>query len=82
MTKQTIFTLNPYFPDIDHEIIIKLKSDDFDWIDPITDVWIDNDTLYVDNGHYTYNHLLSDIVDYNIREYNSENIYDYQGGNL
>ena len=81
MTKQTIFTCES-FPDIDHEIIIKLKSDDFDWIDPLTDVWVDNDTLYVDNGHYAYDYLLSDIEDYNIREYSSENIYDYQGGNL
>ena len=79
MTKQTIFTHE--FGTPDHEIIIKLKSDDFDWIDPLTDVWIDNGTLYVDNGHYTYDYLLSDIEDYNIREYSSEGIYDYQGGN-
>ena len=81
MTKQAIFTRVNY-SEPDHEIIIKLKSDDFDWIDPITDVWVDNGTLYVDNGHYIYDHLLSDIEDYNIREYSSENIYEYQGGNL
>ncbi len=81
MTKQTIFTRES-FPDIDHEIIIKLKCGAFDWIDPIDEVWIANNTLYVDNGRYTYDHLLSDIEDYNIREYSSENIYDYQGGNL
>ncbi|AGG58018.1 hypothetical protein VPBG_00246 [Vibrio phage helene 12B3] len=80
MTKQTIFTHE--FATPDHEIIIKLKSDDFDWIDPIDEVWINNNTLYVDNGRGVYDYKISDIVDYNIREYNSENIYDYQGGNL
>lgn len=80
MTKQTIFTheyLNP-----DHEIIIKLKSEDFDWCDPIDEVWIDNNTLYVDNGLGVYDYKLTDIVDYNIRPYSPDNIFDYQGGNL
>ena len=80
MIKQTIYT-HDYF-DPDHEIIIKLKSDDFDWIDPIDEVWIDNGTLYVDNSRMVYEYKISDIVDYNIREYSSDNIFDYQGGNL
>lgn len=45
-------------------------------------IWVDSEKLYVDNDHYTYNYLLSDIEDYNIREYSSEGIYDYKGGNL
>lgn len=80
MTKQIIFTGD--FSEPDHEIIIKLKCGAFDWIGPLHDVWIDNGTLYVDNGRGVYDYKISDIVDYNIREYNSENIYDYQGGNL
>ena len=66
----------------DHEIIIKNKGDTFDWIDPLQRVWILDGTLFVDNGRGVYEYILSDLVDYNIREYNPDNIYDYQGGNL
>ena len=66
----------------DHEIIIKYKTDNYDWIDPIQEVWVEGDTLYVDNGRYIYDYKLSELVDYNIRPYDSENPFDYQGNNL
>jgi len=70
------------YTDPDHELILKRKDGDFDWIDPIQSVWIDNGTLFVDNGRGEYEYQLKDIEDFNIREYNPEDIFDYQGGNL
>lgn len=80
MNKQTIYDHN--YLDTDHEIILKLRGEVFEWVDPVREIWIDNNTLYVDNGLHTYDYSLPDIIDYNIRPYSCEDIYDYQGGNL
>lgn len=80
MTKQIIYEHDYTSPD--HEIIIKLKSDDFDWVDPVQEIWYENNTLFVDNGRGIYDYKVKDIEDFNIRPYNPENIFDYKGGNL
>ncbi len=80
MTKQVIFEEDYVQPE--HEIIIKYKTDDFDWIDPLKEVYIEGGVLFVDNGRGVYEYILSEIEDYKIREYSSEDIFDYKGGNL
>ncbi len=80
MTKQVIYTKDYNEPD--HEIIIKGKDDVYDWVDPLQEVYIEYDTLTVNNGCGVYEYILSEIEDYNIREYSSEDIFDYKGGNL
>lgn len=75
MTKQALFTSDYLQPE--HEIIIKFKSDDLEWIDPLEEVWIEEGKLFVSNPYNTYDYKLSDIVDFNIRVYSSENIWDY-----
>ena len=80
MTKLTIFEEEYFQPD--HEIIIKYKTDDFDWIDPLQEVYIEDGVLFVDNGRGVYEYILSEIEDYKIRVYSPEDIFDYKGGNL
>ncbi|CAH9014817.1 conserved hypothetical protein [Vibrio phage 501E54-1] len=80
MPKQIIYTKD--FDEPDHEIILKLKSDDFDWVDPIQKVYIEDGILTVDNGRGVYDYVVAEIEDYKIREYSPENIFDYKGGNL
>lgn len=66
----------------DYELILKLKNGNYDWIDPIQSVLTNEGILFVDNGRHVYEYILKDIEDFNIREYSSEDIFEYQGGNL
>lgn len=62
---------------IDHEIIIRFNNGKFDWIDPISSVSENDESLVVENSSGNiYEYKLSDIDKYKIRIYSPDDIYN------
>ena len=59
-----------------NEFVVEFKDGSMDWVDPVSELWEDDEKIYVNNHSFTYEYDKSSISKWVVRPYNSDTTYD------
>lgn len=59
-----------------NEFVVLLKNGSMDWVDPVNEVWEDDNFIYVNNHSYTYEYVKTEVVKWLVRPYFKETTSD------